>query len=132
MSDLNILYKGFIVSGSVLDNEQRTIAFVSVTDLQTGNTVQTDADGKFSITVANSNTDLRFSHVAYVYDTIKASEFNSYMELYPKNEVLDETIITNNSNKKSSFLLWILGGLAFAFAVSKASTSNKPVKTIKV
>jgi hypothetical protein len=131
MSNLNPLYKGFLVSGYVWNNNQQTIANANIIELQTGNSVQANEDGYFEINVSDLNNDLRFSHAGYDYDTLKASEFKSYIELYPS--TLDQVVVTNNSKSSSNGIFWFIGGLAALFAYSKISSSDKKTpKTIKV
>ena len=135
MSNLNPLYKGFLVEGSVLDNNQKTIPNVNITDVLTGNTVISDKDGKFSIIASYSDSYLKFSHVAYDELLIKASGsdgFNSYVELLPHSTLLDEVGVMNNSTGNgSNGIFWIIGGLAALLVYSKMSGKQSP-KTIQV
>lgn len=116
--------KGFLISGSVVDADMRTISGATVEEVETGNKVQTDIDGKFNINVASLNNTLRFSYLTLDYDEVKAGEFKSLMQLFP--HTLDEVPVQNNA-KSSNLLLWILGGSLVAY-LGYNYIKNKPKK----
>ncbi len=109
------------VQGQILDNNMRPIGFANVEDLGTGKKVTADEFGAFAIDVAGTNSQLRFSHAGFDYDTISAGDFNSYIELFPSS--LSEVVINNNYKKSDNTLVWILGG---ALAIIAVRSLSKP------
>lgn len=117
------------VTGYVWDFDQRSIANVNITEVETGQQVQSNADGYFEITVSNMNNTLKFAHAGYDYDTIRAADFQSYIELGISS--LPEAVVTNNSKPKNDNTLLYVGIAAVAF-IAIAKTMKKQSKTVKV
>lgn len=116
------------VQGSVFDNDMRSISGVNVEVLGEKKYTTTNADGHFTIDAANANSQLRFSHAAYDYDTKSAGEFqlNSIIMLWPTE--LDGAIVQNDYKKKDSNTgLWLLAAAA-AFGIWKMQPTTKKVK----
>ena len=117
------------VKGSVLDYEYRLLPGVNVEALGEQRYTTADNDGRFEIDVKSNNTQLRFTHAGYDYDTKKAGDFflDSTMILFPTE--LDGAIVQNNYKKsKSSSSLWILGILGVAGAYLYTQNQPKKVK----
>ncbi|MFM2266019.1 MAG: hypothetical protein RLZ77_1439 [Bacteroidota bacterium] len=121
-----------ILDGYIWDMDQRTVSDANIKNLSTGITVQSDADGYFSIN-ANSGDQLQFSHAAYSAVTMLAKDFKSYVEL-PYMTLDEVTPDSNNtpikSGGNSSVWGWVIG-IGVAFGIYKAVT-HKPVKKVKV
>lgn len=121
-----------ILDGYIWDQDQRTVADANIKNLSSGITVQSDADGYFSIS-ANANDQIQFSHAAYGTVKMLAKDFNSYVEL--PFMILDE-VTPNNSNTPnkndggSSLLGWIVGA-GITYMIYRFAT-RKPVKKVKV
>lgn len=112
------------IVASVLSNEQEILDNVIVTNLSTGKTTTTDAAGRFAIDVASGETQLRFSKVGYDYDTFKAKDIQSYVELY-RNTNLDEVNVVNHA-KSDNTGWWLLGSFLFALGAKKLFGKKKP------
>lgn len=126
------------IIGQILDNNMRPIAGANVREMigqtQTSNVVATDSDGRFSITVQSGNSFLIMSHVAYDYDTIRASEFNSYYELWPASNLLDEVPVNTKPKTKEETPNWLIYGavavaaLAVVYAINSGNSKPQPRK----
>jgi hypothetical protein len=106
-----------IVVASVLSYDMEILKDVNVLEVATGKATRTDTDGKFFLNVQNEDSDIRFSHAAYDYDTIKAGDIESVVTLYPK--TLDGVTVQNNYKAPDNTAYWIMGGIAAAFAAFK-------------
>ena len=106
------------VIASVLSNEQEILTDVNVTNLENGKTTRTDAAGRFAIDVASGETLLKFTHVGFDYDTFKAKDIKSVVELYPS--TLGEVNVqgTKKDSSNDSFL-WLFGAAALYFGAKK-------------
>lgn len=119
-----------IVSGSVFDNDMKIIPNVNVVVLNENRSTTANIDGKFSIKVNSENSQLRFSHAGYDYDTISVKEFNKlgYINLLPP--TLPEIIIPNpytNTKKTDNTWLWLLGISGLGFIGYKLASKKKAV-----
>src|SRR6218665_2979771 len=83
------------ISGLVTDENNVPLPGVHVAELGTSNGTATDADGKFSITVQNQQSVLRFSFTGYLSQEIAAGaqKFIS-VALLPDIQTLKEVVIT--------------------------------------
>jgi hypothetical protein len=129
------------VQGQIFDNEMGSIESVNVFEIGTTNSTQTDVDGRFTLTkVASSNSDIRFTHVAYDYDTVKASYFDkmSYLQLYPNSNDLGTVSVGGQikpkTNSNSIWIILAILGIGL-YAVSKKDAKpvsrTVPTKTVK-
>lgn len=113
------------VIASVLSNEQEILTDVNVTNLENGKTTRTDAAGRFAIDVASGETLLKFTHVGFDYDTFKAKDIKSVVELYPS--TLNEVNVQGTKKDTSdNSLLWILGLGALFFGGKKLFGKKTP------
>lgn len=118
-----------ILKGHVLDNNMRPILGVNIYALNENRSTTSNEDGYFEIPVNSTSSQVRFDHVAYDYDTITVKDFNSYIELYPKNVNLDEVIINNTKKESSNSLLLILLGIIAIGTIAVLASKKEPVKT---
>lgn len=118
-----------VVSGYVWDNSQRGIEGVNVTDLETGFTVQTNAEGFFQLPYGFITDELQFSHVSYQLRTLPVIEFKSYIELNPSTNMLDD--VNLSTTKKSSLLPWLVGGTILIITIGIIA-SNSGEDTVKM
>ncbi|WP_442588647.1 SusC/RagA family TonB-linked outer membrane protein [Pedobacter sp. AW31-3R] len=93
-----------IISGFVGDNKSRKpIPGVTVTIKGTKSLVQTDKNGKFSISVASGAKALEFRYIGYktvVMPITVNADYTIYLE--EDLQVLNETVITGNIERKAS------------------------------
>ena len=115
------------ISGSLLQYDVLTpIVDANVIEVGTNNKTTTDANGKFTINVSSGASMLKFSHVQYDFDTVLASDFNSYYELYLASN--PEVVVHNAYTKAHNNLLSILAILAGITAIGVIITGKKPTK----
>jgi TonB-dependent starch-binding outer membrane protein SusC len=128
------------ISAQIFDNEMGSIEGVNVFELGTQNSTQTDKDGRFTLSkVASANSDIRFTHVGYDYDTVKASYFDkmTYFNLYPNSTELNPISVGGHVvTKPKDYTNWLLIalGLLGIYAITKNINSNqkpKPTTTKK-
>lgn len=126
-----------IVSGSVLDNEMGIIPFANVEVIGENRFATADASGRFSIVANSASSLLKFSHVAFDFDTISVAEFQNdgYVQLWPSS--LDEVVVINPNTpkpkEKDNSLLWFLGiGSLIAIAIGVSSSQSKKNQSVKV
>ncbi|MEM6721689.1 MAG: TonB-dependent receptor [Bacteroidota bacterium] len=91
----NIVSAQYVVEGTVIDAATNIpLPNASVEDIDTKETVQTDAKGKFALEVNSINARLYISLEGYYTQTIlKVNSKNTIVALYPKNNALGEVII---------------------------------------
>jgi hypothetical protein len=115
------------ISGSLLQYDVLTpIVDANVIEIGTNNRTTTDADGKFTINVSSGASMLKFTHIQYDFDTVLASEFNSYYELYLASN--PEVVVHNSYTKQNSTTLIVLAALAAITAIGVIMTGKKPTK----
>lgn len=116
------------VTGSILDNEMGIIPFANIVVVNENKSTAADADGKFTIKANSENSQLRFSHAGFDYDTITVKEFNKlrYINLFPSS--LPEVVVINpTKKKKDNTLFWVLGLSVLGFIGYKMATKKKAV-----
>jgi len=115
------------ISGSLLEYDNLTpIVNANVIEVGTNNRTTTDSDGKFTINVASGESQIKFSHIQYDFDTVIASEFHSYFELYLASN--QGPVVHNSYTKQSNTLLSVVAVLAVITAIGVAITGKKPTK----
>ncbi len=82
----------FVVNGTVTESGA-PLPGVSVTEKGTSNSTQTDAEGKFSLTVKNATAKLVISYVGHLAQTVDAGT-NLAIKLVTDNTSLSEVIVT--------------------------------------
>lgn len=113
------------VTGRVTDPNGTPLERASITVKGTNNFTQTDADGKFSISVANSNAQLIVSFVGFVPQTISAGSSGN-ITLAIDNTNLNEVVVTGlaTSVKRSN------AANSVATISSKQLTGNTRAQTL--
>ena len=76
-----------VVSGQVRDNQGEPVKFATVTESGTKNAIQSDANGNFSIRVANPNSKLTVTAVGY-----------DALEITPSGTVVVATLVRNTQD----------------------------------
>jgi len=97
--------KSIDVSGTIIDASGVSIPGVNVLEKGTKNSVTTDLDGKFSMNVANSKSELVFSYLGYetVIQTVgQKRAFN--IALKNSEAKLDEVVVIGYGSTKKSDL----------------------------
>lgn len=91
------------ISGTVYDDHNQTLPGVSVRVEGTNIGTQTSATGKYSITVPEGKTQLRFAAVGYIMQMVKI-EKNDTINVWLKadNASLDEVVVTGYGAQKKS------------------------------
>lgn len=120
-----------IITGKVVDENNKGIADVNVYERNGSGNTRTDANGNFSLKVGSLDGDLQFSHLSYGKETISIYAFNQskVFEFLPQHETLEEVVIGGSSKKKDHtalYLLLLAGVLVFAY--STRIKKNQPVK----
>jgi TonB-dependent SusC/RagA subfamily outer membrane receptor len=98
------LFAQTIISGSVNDGTTNMpLQGVTVAERGTNNATQTDAQGKFSLTVKSRNAKLVLSFIGFISQTIDA-ENNVVVSLVPDNVKMTEVVVTGlaSSVKRSN------------------------------
>ena len=85
----------FAVKGTVIDDTGTPLIGVNILEKGTLNGTVTDADGAFSLRVANENATLVFSYTGYENQEVPlAGRSNLNITLSPDVEVLEEVVVT--------------------------------------
>jgi hypothetical protein len=115
------------ITGSLLQADVLTpIVDANVIEIGTNNRTTTDSDGKFTINVSSGASMLKFSHVQYDFDTVLASDFHSYYELYLASN--EGPTVHNGYTKQNSTALIVVAALAVLTAIGVIATGKKPTK----
>ncbi|WP_344673363.1 SusC/RagA family TonB-linked outer membrane protein [Sphingobacterium kyonggiense] len=92
------------ISGSVHRTDGSGIAGVSVTEVSSGRTTQTNVDGSFTLDVKSSDSNLKFSFLGYTTQT-KAASQNMKVTLVAEDKEIDEVVVTGfQTVDKSKFV----------------------------
>ncbi len=107
------------VTGTVLEANQQTMPGVNVIEKGTSNGTVTDADGKFSLTVASENSVLIFSFIGYVSQEIPVQgQTVITVTLQSDVETLSEVVVVGYGEQKKESLTGAI-----------AKISNKEIQT---
>lgn len=98
---ISALAQNMTVSGTVRDENNVPLIGVAVIQQGTTNGLETDADGKYTISVPKGAT-LEFSCIGYVSQTVKASKAVIDMVLAEDNMLLEETVVVGYGVQKKS------------------------------
>lgn len=97
--------KNIAVSGTVIDASGVSIPGVNVVEKGTKNSVSTDLDGKFSINVTSSKSELVFTYLGYETLTQVVGQKKSFNIALKNSEAkLDEVIVVGYGTSKKSDL----------------------------
>ncbi len=88
------------VTGQVVDENGMPLLGANVIEKGTSNGVAADLDGKFSITVSNSNAIIVISYVGYKDKEITAKENLGSIALEPDASALDEIVVVGYGSTK--------------------------------
>ncbi len=91
------------VTGKVTDELNAPMVGVSVIEKGTQNGVQTDLDGKYTITVG-AGSIVEFSYIGYVTVDKKSINGTLNVQMEPDTEMLDETVVVGYGVQKRSSL----------------------------
>jgi len=100
----SLIFAQTVINGRIIDAATNTpLSGVTVNEKGTNHSTQTDADGKFSISVSNSQAKLVISYVGYVSQTVEARNDVS-VSLAIDNTKLSEVVVTGlaSSVKRSN------------------------------
>jgi len=110
------------IQGIVYDESGRGIPGVSVIEKGTTNGINTDIDGKYSITVPNQQAVLVFSFIGYQTQEIQvASKTNIDVNMIADNEQLEEVVVVGYATKQRKSLTGSISGVV----VDKSRRSKK-------
>lgn len=88
--------QGLTVRGVVLDENNEPLMAASVVEQGTQNGTQTDADGRFALSVSSRAAELRISYLGYTTQFLKAAAFEAgelSVALKPDNTLLQEVVV---------------------------------------
>src|SRR5688572_13971946 len=83
-----------VISGKITDAQNNPLVGATVNVRSSNNSVQTDQNGNFSITVPNENAKLVISYVGYFSQTIDANKVNTSIQLQEDRTNLSEVVVT--------------------------------------
>lgn len=93
------------VTGTVIDERGIPLLGASIIERNTTNGVSTDFDGKYSITVSNSNATLVFTYIGYGEQIVPVNGRSTIdLTLEPESQSLDEVVIMGYSSERKSDL----------------------------
>jgi len=93
------------ISGAVSDDEGMPLPGVNIIEKGTSNGVASDFDGKYTITVSNSNAILVFSFVGYQTQEVSVTNRNTLdVVLLPDLSALDEVVVIGYGTARKSDL----------------------------
>ena len=101
-----IYAQGFLVSGTVVDNQGVSLPGVTVLEQDTSNGVVTDLDGNYILTVSSANATLIFSYLGFETKEVPVTE-NRYLDviLSESAEALEEVqVVAFQKQKKNSVI----------------------------
>ena len=97
--------KNTAISGTVIDASGVTIPGVNIIEKGTKNSVSTDLDGKFSISVASSKSELVFSYLGYeTFSQVVGQKKSFSIVLKNSAAKLDEVVVIGYGTSKKSDL----------------------------
>lgn len=93
------------VSGVVTDENGQPLQAVSIVEQGTTNGTTTDAAGRYSLNVSNSNASLLFSYIGFVSQTVAVANQSSInVTLVEDVNVLDELIVVGYGTQKKKLV----------------------------
>ena len=101
-----ICAQGFLVSGTVVDNQGVSLPGVTVLEQDTSNGVVTDLDGNYIFTVSSANATLIFSYLGFETKEVPVTE-NKHLDviLSESAEALEEVqVVAFQKQKKNSVI----------------------------
>jgi TonB-linked SusC/RagA family outer membrane protein len=118
-------YSQFIVTGTVKDSRDLTpIIGVSIIETGTNNGTTTDFDGKYSLTVASSNSILTLSYLGYANKEIAIDNRSLLdIELSEDAQLLDQVVVIGYGVQKKSDVSASISSLK-GKEIEKIATSN--------
>lgn len=101
-----------IVKGKVISDSGQPLEGATVTNLQTQETVATDANGEFTLRQASTGNTLRISSIGHnAKDVILSSTAYQTFTLAADNELLDEVVVVGYGTQRKSDLTGAIGTL---------------------
>ena len=113
--------QGITITGTVSDNGD-PLPGVNITVKGTSTGVMTDTNGKYSITVSNTNAVLQFSYVGYVSQEFVIGDKRSInVTLIEDSHLLEEVVVVGYGTQKKVNLTGAVG------VVSSEKLENRPI-----
>src|SRR5690606_32215400 len=108
------------VSGKVLDNKGEPLAGASVIVEGTTIGTVTDMDGNYTITIPHNASQLSYSYVGFITQTLPITNNIMHVTLEENTLALDEVVVVGYGTKKSGLSNMLQGKLA-GIAADKSS-----------
>ncbi len=118
------------VRGKVVDEAQLPLPGVNV--IVKGSTIgtTTDFDGNYSITIPNNSSQLVFSYIGYVSQTLAVTSSNLNVYLKEDNQTLDEVVVVGYGSSKRKSISSALEGKVAGLRKSETSSLQIPSEQV--
>lgn len=119
------------VSGKVLDNKGEPLAGASVIVEGTTIGTVTDMDGNYTITIPHNASQLSYSYVGFITQTLPITNNIMHVTLEENTLALDEVVVVGYGTKKSGLSNMLQGKLA-GIAADKSSIKIRGTSSIAI
>ena len=118
------------VRGKVVDEQQLPLPGVNV--IVKGSTIgtTTDFDGNYSITLPNNSSQLEFTYIGYVSQTLAVTNSNLNVHLKEDNQTLDEVVVVGYGSSKRKSISSALEGKVAGLRKSETSSLQIPSEQV--
>ncbi len=118
------------VRGKVVDEAQLPLPGVNV--IVKGSTIgtTTDFDGNYSITIPNNSSQLVFSYIGYVSQTLAVTSSNLNVHLKEDNQTLDEVVVVGYGSSKRKSISSALDSKVPGLRIQESSSLQIPSEQV--
>ncbi|MFD0835246.1 mucoidy inhibitor MuiA family protein [Mariniflexile aquimaris] len=118
------------VRGKVVDEAQLPLPGVNV--IVKGSTIgtTTDFDGNYSITIPNNSSQLVFSYIGYVSQTLAVTNSNLNVYLKEDNQTLDEVVVVGYGSSKRKSISSTLDSKVPGLRIQESSSLQIPSEQV--
>jgi TonB-linked SusC/RagA family outer membrane protein len=93
-----------VINGRITGSNGEPLVGVSITEKGTNNTVVSDNEGKYSITLKNANSSLLFSHIGFLDVEVKAGSMATEVKMEKLSSNMEEVVVVGYGSQKKKEL----------------------------